>query len=68
MAKMAECQRKANAAINRHQIAMQAFQVACARSRWPDAEREQAAALDELGANLDAVQAIYRLRADMDET
>lgn len=60
------CQRDANEALGRHQVALQAFQVACARSRWDDAEHEQAAALEELGANMDAVQAIYRLRAELE--
>jgi len=60
-----QCQRQANGALDKHHVAMQAFQVACARGRWVDAEAEQATALEQLGVNLDAVQAIYRVRAEL---
>ena len=65
VARMSECQATANRTLNEHHVAVQAFQVACARGNWADAEKEEDLALELLRENLDAVQAIYRLRQEM---
>lgn len=60
--KMAELQQSGRRAVERYELAMQAFRIACARHDWLLAEKEQQNALSALAAQMDAIQACYRLQ------
>ena len=60
--KLNEIQTECNKAYERHGLALQAFQVACARHDWMLAQKEQDEALTNLNAYMDGLQAIRRLQ------
>jgi hypothetical protein len=56
-----QCQMAAHRAIEAHNLAMQAFGIACARRDWVLAETEHQAAMANLDAYLNALMSTYRL-------
>jgi hypothetical protein len=56
---------KAQRAIYAHNLAMQAFNVAVARFDFKLAQKEQDMALASLSENMDAIQALHRIRASL---
>lgn len=62
LAKLDELQQSGLREMERHNLAMQAFQIACARHDWPLAEKEQQAAISSLSVWMDGIQAIYRVQ------
>lgn len=48
-------------AMHQHQLAITAFNVACARYDWATAEKEQALALHHMGEYLDSVAACHKV-------
>lgn len=65
MERCAKLQDEAVRALYQHNLAFQAFSIAIARYDWPLAEKEQQAALFHLAANMDANQAIHKLRENL---
>ena len=61
MEKIGEAQQRAGEAHRDHYIAMQAFQVACARGDYVLAQREQDAALAAMTRYMDELQLVTRL-------
>lgn len=60
--KMAELQQSGRRAVERYELAMQAFRIACARHDWLLAEKEQQATITALASQMDAIQAVFRLQ------
>jgi hypothetical protein len=60
--KMSELQMLGRRAVERYELAMAAFRIACARHDWMLAEKEQQAMVSALTAQMDAIQAVYRLQ------
>jgi hypothetical protein len=57
----------AQRALQQHQLAMQAFNIACARFEWTKAEEEQRLALDYLDAYMNAIASCHKLAQEMDK-
>jgi hypothetical protein len=64
-AQLASAHDRANKSIYAHNLASQAFNVAVARFDWKLAAKEQELALSALSENMDAIQAIHRIREQM---
>lgn len=63
--KGAQCQAEARRASELHQLAVQAFGIACARFDWKQAEKEHQLAADHLDAYLNALAACHRLAQEI---
>jgi len=65
MERGAKCRAAVLRAQEQHQLALQAFSVACARFDWPLAAHEHQLAVDHLDAYLIAMMACHRLGQEM---